>query len=373
MEPIGQVIELPPPGRITAFPTLRAAAGAAGILVAGAPEAEEVVLPVRTRGNGLFAVRAAGDSMNGGTDPIRDGEWIVFRYSRGVGLGAVEGRVALLQSGHATGDSAYQVKRVVRDGRRWMLKSDNPSSPSFQASAETTPIAVLVEHISPEALGPAVGERLSDGEIGKAFGLDSDPRPGRAGGHLFVFVERPGSLDAPDRVKSRTLDRRPGETAFVLSRHEPGPWRYCGVARWDEQAAAWAFAAVDYATWRAVGAGRSSSRRLTDEQLDRARVFASSVVERHAGKWVEYAGKRCRVVSSSEQGGVRIDGGRDGFAERTVSLTDIAWVLVARDEVASAGGVLDEARVNRLRYLEGTPKGATRWIDTGWAIVLVAG
>jgi hypothetical protein len=32
--------------------------------------------------------------------------------------------------------------------------------------------------------------------------------------------------------------------------------------------------------------------------------------------------------------------------------------------------VLDEARVNRLRYLDGTPKDATRWIDTGWAIRL---
>jgi hypothetical protein len=37
------------------------------------------------------------------------------------------------------------------------------------------------------------------------------------------------------------------------------------------------------------------------------------------------------------------------------------------------GGILDEARVNRLRYLEGTPKASTRWIDTGWAIALVAG
>jgi hypothetical protein len=30
--------------------------------------------------------------------------------------------------------------------------------------------------------------------------------------------------------------------------------------------------------------------------------------------------------------------------------------LVAKDDVAANGGVLDEGRVNRLRYLEGTPK-----------------
>ncbi|MEZ4314249.1 MAG: hypothetical protein R3F14_40025, partial [Polyangiaceae bacterium] len=60
-----------------------------------------------------------------------------------------------------------------------------------------------------------------------------------------------------------------------------------------------------------------------------------------------------------------------GFGERTVSLTDIAWVLVASDDVAEGGGLLDEQRVNRLRYIEGTPKSATRWIDTGWALALV--
>jgi hypothetical protein len=51
-----------------------------------------------------------------------------------------------------------------------------------------------------------------------------------------------------------------------------------------------------------------------------------------------------------------------------VSLVDLAWVIHAAEDVASTGGLLDEARVNKLRYLDGTPKGSTRWIDTGWAI-----
>ena len=82
-------------------------------------------------------------------------------------------------------------------------------------------------------------------------------------------------------------------------------------------------------------------------------------------------GKRLRVVGAAEQGGLRVDGGPDGFKELTVSLLDVAWAVVAADDVAEHGGVLDEARVNRLRYLDGTPKAATRWIDTGWAFVIV--
>jgi transcriptional regulator of acetoin/glycerol metabolism len=65
---------------------------------------------------------------------------------------------------------------------------------------------------------------------------------------------------------------------------------------------------------------------------------------------------------------VRIDGGPGGFAERTVSLQDLAWVIVAAEEVRERGGTLDEERVNRLRYGEETTKGSARWIDTGWAL-----
>lgn len=79
-------------------------------------------------------------------------------------------------------------------------------------------------------------------------------------------------------------------------------------------------------------------------------------------------GGQARILGAAPRGGIRIDGGEGGFEERTVSLVDLAWVSVADADVGEHGGVLDEARVNRLRYLEGTPKGSTRWIDTGWAI-----
>jgi superfamily II DNA or RNA helicase/diadenosine tetraphosphate (Ap4A) HIT family hydrolase len=372
VEPVGQVIELPSRGRVVAFPTLRAAAGAVDAPLAGSPDAEEVVLPVRNSGSELFAIRAAGDSMNGGADPIRDGDWLVFRYARGAGLGAVEGRVALLRVEDGSGDAAYQIKRVVRDDGRWRLRSDNPASPSFDASDQTVPVALLVEHVSPESLAPDVGERLEEGSIGKAFGLDTDPRGGREGGHLFVLVQGPGQLVAPDQVKIPVPGRRPGETAFVLAAREKKTWRYCGVGRWHEESGAWAIPDVDFDTWRALGAGRRASRALTPAQLERARLAARSIAERHAERWVERNGKKCRVLGLAESGGVQIDGGDGGFRRRTVSLTDIGWVLAARGDVTANGGVLDETRVNRLRYLEGTPKDATRWIDTGWAIVLTS-
>jgi hypothetical protein len=318
-------------------------------------------------------VRAAGDSMDGGSNPIHDGDWLVFRPARGAGLGAVDGRVALLQTGIG-GDHAYQVKRVIQEDGRWRLRSDNPAAESFDATAETTPIARLVETVRPESLAPPVGEKLGPAELRKWFAIDGEPRTGRVEGHLFVVVEGAGSLTASDRVAVRVPECRPGETAFVLGRVDAESWRYLGVGRWSDDEGAWVIPDVHFDTWRALGAGRSASRRLPAGAMERAaaRVQGALAEVRQRNGWIECNGKRMRVIGLAPKGGLRIDGGDGGFAERTVSLTDVAWCLVAKDDVAKNAGVLDEARVNRMRYLEGTPKGSTRWIDTGWALVLVS-
>ncbi|MGB8930731.1 MAG: S24 family peptidase [Anaeromyxobacteraceae bacterium] len=375
VEPLGQVIELAGRGAVTAFPSLRAAAGRIEGELAGAPEVEQVLLPVKTRSGDIFAVRAAGDSMDGGADPIRDGDWLVLKYARGAGLGAVEGRVALVETEGQHGDAGYQVKRVVRDGGRWFLSSDRPGAARFEASEQTRVVALLAERIQPEALAPEVGARLGDDELAKAFSLNGPPVNGRVGGHLFVLVEQRGELVAPDRVKRRVADRRPGETAYVLTRESPdAAWRYAGVGHWGDTEGAWAIPTVDFATWRALGEGRDASRRLAPAfEAQAAGLVERIITSVGEGGWIERGGKRCRVVGKAKSGGLRIDGGDGGFAERTVSLTDFAWVIAARKDVEEHGGVMDEARVNRVRYLEGTPRESTRWIDTGWAVLLSSG
>jgi hypothetical protein len=127
---------------------------------------------------------------------------------------------------------------------------------------------------------------------------------------------------------------------------------------------------VSFTTWRKWGAGKEVSRNLADELMERARTLVESLVAPEGGvrEIVRADGRRARVLGSASRGGFRIDGGVGGFAERTVSLLDLAWVIAAANHVQVHGGLLDERLVNRLRYLEGTPKGSTRWIDTGWAI-----
>ncbi|WP_437316326.1 DEAD/DEAH box helicase family protein [Sorangium sp. So ce385] len=367
-----------PRSALVAFPDLRAAAGAAAAPTELSPEAEAVRLPIAAaRGEGLFAVRAAGDSMDGGKRPIRDGDWLIMKFARGASYDALEGKVALLQIPDRDLGVAYQIKRLVRDRSRWWLRSDNPDAPSYEATAETVPVAILVEVVRPEDIGPSPGERFEDDDAAaRAFGLEEPPRTGRVGGHLFFCLEAPGALVAPDRIRSPlpAQERRPGETAFVLVRPPGEPtWRTLGVARYLDDEGLWACPGIDHAAYRALGSGRGASRSLPAGSHERARALVEELLRRPgAGAFVERDGRHCRIVGRADGGGLRVDGGPGGFAERTVSLTDLAWVIVARDDVGKNGGRLDEQRVNRLRYLEGTPRAATRWIDTGWALALAA-
>jgi len=375
VEPVGaRVVVLHRRDHVVAYPTLRAAAGQVadsvdlqGELV----EPLEVRLPTERPDPEVFAVRATGSSMDGGKTPIRDGDWVLLRWARGRGLGAVQGRIALVAVGEPQGDRQFLLKRVVRTDSGLVLRSENRSFEELPVSESTQVIALLSAVVRPEQLAPPPGSEFLDEEIADAFGLSTQPRRpwSRVDGHLCVFVESQGPLEAPDRLRFDAAGRRPGETAFVFVADSDASSRYAGAATWIEAEGLWGVPAVDFDTWRRVGQGRSASRRLDQHWLELARVAAARLAGR-TGAWVEARGRRCRVTGRSKSGGLRVDGGSGGFRERTVSLTDIAWVLCARDEAHRKGGLVDEARVNRLRYLDGTPKASTRWIDTGWALVL---
>lgn len=264
--------------------------------------------------------------------------------------------------------TAFQV-RFVSEASGWKVEPIHPEAPS---PSLLKPVVAL----PPERIGPERGARLEPEAMMNAFGVQGTPETGRHGGFLFLCISEKGALLEPDRIGLRIGDRRPEETAFVLTSHEPRrAWRYWGVARWREDEGLWCLPKpVDHATWRDLGQGRTSSNRLPAEAENRARAWVAELLRRiPPGGFLEHDGKRCRILGSAPKGGLRIDGGQGGFKERTVSLTDLAWVLLARDEARKANEPLDETRVNRLRYLDGTPKGSTRFIDTGWALFLVGG
>lgn len=313
--------------------------------------------------------------MDGGRTPMRDGDWAVLSPARHLPASSVDGRAVLLQVSDETGATAFQIKRLRKEGAGWLLTSDNPDGPTLHATEDMEPIARIERTFSPEALGPSLpAAPIPANSFGSAFGIDDlVTGTGRYGGHLFLIINERGLLKEPDRVAAMVPDRRPSETAFVVAKRDDEAFSYLGVGRWIDDDDCWAIPDVDFATWRRWGTGRETSRRLPEGALTKAQAVADALLALPEANRVltQSNGRRARVLGRAQKGGLRIDGtaaSAGGFKERTVSLIDLAWVIVAAEDVASNGGVLDEPRVNRVRYLDGTPKGSTRWIDTGWAI-----
>jgi superfamily II DNA or RNA helicase/HKD family nuclease len=362
VEPVRSNVVVLPRRQIVAYPDLRAAAGYAQVEHT-AHDAEPIVLPLAADDPDLFAVRASGSSMDGGDAPLRDGDWAVMRYARGLPADALVNRAVLAQlPGDAEG-GLYQIKRLLRHGAAWSLASDNPDGPTFFELDGVVPIARLEHVVRPEDLAPSVGTVV--GDLSAAFGINVTPTSGRHDGHLFVFIDRKGMLEAPDLVRFAPRGTRPAETAFVLAETAQGDWRYCGVGRGED--GVWTMPSVDHATWKRWGDGRDVSRELPAGALSRAQEACDALLALpEAERWIEQpGGARANLVGRAGKGGLRIEG---SFKPRTVSLIDLGWVIAASVDVAERGGLLDEERVNRARYLEGTPKGSTRWIDTQWAL-----
>jgi hypothetical protein len=226
--------------------------------------------------------------------------------------------------------------------------------------------------VRPESLAPAEGAAIPD--IAGAFALSSVPAApvARVDGHLFLLADGRDVLTAPDRWAPPLAQPRPGETAFVLARPDPEtPWTYLGVGRWQWDGSSWAFPAPPFGVWRQLSTSRAASRTLDRACLVEAERVAGLAMSRLADRWTERGGQRGRVVGRAAKGGLRISGGDGGFGERTISLLDLGWALAAAADARERGGLVDEARINRLRYLDGTPKEATRWIDSGWALAVV--
>ncbi len=381
--PVRGVHAIPfPRQHVAYYPDIQAAAGHTGQATL-APEGVPVALPLKTNDlDALFAVRVSGHSMDGGSHPMRHGDWAVFRVARDLPASAVENRVALFQVPTEADDHAYQIKRLARRaGGGWALCSDNPDGPTIAADAGTVVIGRLERTFQPESLAPARGTVLTDEELATAFGVDGlDSDTPRCGGHLFLFVRDAGALVEPTRLRHvlprGTPPPRAAETAFVLAT-TGDRWRYLGVAHPEETSAEhWRLPEVDVHTWRALGQG-GVSRTLPSSARARAEEIVRALLELPAeARWLEHpSGRRARIVGQSKRGGLRIAGdptpSAPPFKERTVSLDDIGWAVVAARHVEEHGGLLDEARVNQLRYLEGTPKASTRYIDTEWALAAV--
>lgn len=116
-----------------------------------------------------FIARASGNSMNGGKNPVRDGDYLLLELITPSRAGSIGGNVVAIERQDEGGDNQYLLRVVTktRDGH-YILKANNPDYEDLPASDDMRTLARLRNIIDP--LDLAVGQQFPREAIPALFG-----------------------------------------------------------------------------------------------------------------------------------------------------------------------------------------------------------
>lgn len=117
-----------------------------------------------------FIARASGNSMNGGKNPIRDGDYLLLELLSPSRAGSITGTVMAIERQDDGGGNNQYLLRVVtksRDGR-YVLKANNPDYDDLEATDDMRTLARLKTVVDP--LDLAIGQSFMREEIPPLFG-----------------------------------------------------------------------------------------------------------------------------------------------------------------------------------------------------------
>ena len=121
-----------------------------------------------------FIARATGNSMNGGKNPIRDGDYLLLELVSPTNAGSITGSVMAIERQDDSGDNQYLLRVVAKgsDGIH-VLKANNPEYKEIVATDGMRPLARLKAVIDP--LDMEVGQSFMREDIPALFGEQFSP------------------------------------------------------------------------------------------------------------------------------------------------------------------------------------------------------
>jgi superfamily II DNA or RNA helicase/HKD family nuclease len=122
-----------------------------------------------------FIARASGDSMNGGKNPIRDGDYLLLELISPTKAGSITGTtMAIERQDEATGESQYLLRVVTKTpSGQYVLKANNSEYPDLSATDAMRTLARLKCVVDP--LDLALGQSFQREEIPPLFGETFNP------------------------------------------------------------------------------------------------------------------------------------------------------------------------------------------------------
>jgi hypothetical protein len=164
VRPARKGIELP------FFPNIRIACGH---FKTGSADAEEF----RSLGEGHgkldpqrhFIARASGRSMDGGKNPIRDGDYLLLERLSPGNAGSITGSVMAIERQDESGDNQYLLRVILKSpSGGYVLRANNPDYADMQATDDMRTLAKLKEVLDPLEL--AIGHAFLREDIAPLFG-----------------------------------------------------------------------------------------------------------------------------------------------------------------------------------------------------------
>lgn len=157
------------------FPNIKIACGH---FKTGRADAEEYRLLGEGRGRldpqRHFIARASGNSMNGGKNPIRDGDYLLLERVSSNNAGSITGSVMAIERQDDSGDNQYLLRVVLKDPQGgYVLRANNPDYADMVATDDMRTLARFKEIIDP--LEVALGQALQREDIPALFGSDFNP------------------------------------------------------------------------------------------------------------------------------------------------------------------------------------------------------
>jgi len=149
-----------------------------------------------------FIATAKGDSMDGGKNPIHDGDFLLLELIHSQSAGSISNNIVAIESQDEAGDDQYLLRYVKkRSDSGYDLVANNPDYPLFQASDSMRTFARLKAVISP--LDMALHQYFKREEIPPLFGHTFNIGSWQSGHvsikddlnqYLFVTLNKQGKL-----------------------------------------------------------------------------------------------------------------------------------------------------------------------------------
>ncbi|MCG5526344.1 DUF3427 domain-containing protein [Ectothiorhodospira haloalkaliphila] len=157
-----------------------------------------------------FIARASGNSMNGGKQPVEDGDYLLLELASAESAGRITGEILAIERQDGAGDNQYLLRKVLKDPNgQYRLRANNPDyedivvTPELQDQFRT--FARFKGVLDP--LWMVVGERFPREEIPGLFNATFNPGSWNSG-HVVLGDQKVHVLLVTLNKQGKAADHR---------------------------------------------------------------------------------------------------------------------------------------------------------------------